>query len=72
MAALAWMRDDDLFADHTRRAMEWIVTRCEGGKFGSTQSTVLALRAIVEYDQLRSGDEDDVGGRIRLKLDGRL
>ena len=71
LAALAWMRDDDLFADHTRRAMEWIVTRCEGGKFGSTQSTVLALRAIVEYDQLRSDDEDDVGGRIRLKLDGR-
>jgi len=71
LAALAWMRDDDVFADHTRRAMEWIVQRCEGGRFGSTQSTVLALRAVVEYDKLRQGDEEDRGGRIRLKFDDR-
>src|SRR5205085_5100298 len=53
LATLAWMRDAN-YAGNVERSMKWLCEICKGGRFGSTQSTILALRAIVTYDKLRA------------------
>ena len=53
LATLAWMRDPN-YAGNVERSMKWLAETCKAGRFGSTQSTVLALRAIVTYDKLRA------------------
>ena len=39
------------------RSMKCLAESCKAGRFGSTQSTVLALRAIVAYDKARARPE---------------
>src|SRR6185436_3431212 len=41
----------------------------KNGRFGSTQSTILALRAVVAYDAARSHPK--APGRIVLTIDGK-
>jgi len=62
LAILAWIKasalDEDgaggpLPADRADRAMEWLLARCKGGRFGATQATILALKAIVAHDAAR-------------------
>jgi hypothetical protein len=62
LAILAWLkasaRDEagaggSLPADRADRAMEWLLARCMGGRFGATQATILALKAIVAHDAAR-------------------
>ena len=67
LAALAWMADD-AFTANVERAMRYLAGVCEGGRYGSTQSTVLALRAIVQYDRLRS--RPTTAGAITVRVDG--
>src|SRR4030095_8615970 len=66
LASLACMRDP-AFAMNVEKAMKYLADSCKGGRYGSTQSTVLALRAIVTYDKMRgppqnSGVVHVVGG----------
>ena len=68
LAALAWLRDP-AFTTNVEASMRWLTTVCEGGRFGSTQSTVLALRAIVAYDAARARPE--APGRVRVVVDGQ-
>jgi hypothetical protein len=68
LAALAWMRDAQ-FTGNVAKAMKFIAESCKGGRYGSTQSTVLALRAIVTHDKLNA--RPGAGGRARLLVDGR-
>ncbi|WP_153558400.1 MG2 domain-containing protein [Roseimaritima sediminicola] len=57
LAALAWTKLDG-FETPCRRAVEWLVQNREGrGGFGSTQATVLALKALLAY-----GQQADTGG----------
>jgi hypothetical protein len=49
-------------------AMSWLLERCKHGSFGATQSTILALKAIVSYDAMRAAPKR--AGFIRLLLDG--
>jgi hypothetical protein len=49
LASLAWMREPS-FAANADKGMKWIVESNNFGRFGSTQSTILALRAIVAHD----------------------
>ena len=53
LAVLAWLREPARVGN-VERSMRFLAESCEGGRYGSTQSTVLALRAIVAYDQARS------------------
>ena len=53
LAALAWMRDS-VFAANVEKAIQYLAASCKAGRYGSTQSTVLALRAIVTYDKKRA------------------
>jgi len=49
LAALAWLKDPAM-ADHATRAVQWITDQRQGsGSFGATQSTILALKALVEH-----------------------
>ena len=68
LAMLAWLRDDN-FAPQVEKGIQWIVEQCKGGRYGSTQSTVLALRAIVEYDKSRATPK--APGSLQLYVDGR-
>jgi hypothetical protein len=50
--------------------MQWLLERAKGGRFGSTQSTVLALKAIVAYDQAHATPKKS--GAVLLVVDGKV
>jgi hypothetical protein len=49
--------------------MKWLCEACKAGRFGSTQSTILALRAIVTYDKLRARPK--APGTLQVTVDGK-
>jgi alpha-2-macroglobulin-like protein len=67
IAVLAWLQDEE-FAANSRRAMDWIVTQCKNGRFGSTQATVLALKAIIAYDMKTASPK--ASGTLQLTMNG--
>ncbi|MFN3166708.1 MAG: MG2 domain-containing protein [Phycisphaeraceae bacterium] len=67
LAILAWLRDD-AYTGQVEKSILWLTERCKAGRFGSTQSTVLALKAIVEYDKARSTPK--APGSLILLVDG--
>jgi alpha-2-macroglobulin-like protein len=68
LAALAWMREAN-FAGNVEKSIKWLCETCKAGRFGSTQSTILALRAIVTYDKLRAHPK--APGTIQVIVDGK-
>ncbi len=68
LAVLAWLREP-AHAGNVERSMKFLASSCEGGRYGSTQSTVLALRAIVAYDKARAAKR--AGGAVRVYVDGQ-
>ena len=68
LATLAWL-GDDAFTGNVERSIKWLAESCKAGRFGSTQSTVLALKAIVAYDAARSHPK--APGKLMLFVDGR-
>ena len=48
--------------------MTWLAGRCKQGRFGSTQSTILALKAIIAYDASRTRPKES--GVVRIEVDG--
>ncbi len=68
LAALAWMREAK-FAGNVETAIRYLAEACKAGRYGSTQSTVLALRAIVTYDALRARPK--APGAVRVFVDGQ-
>jgi len=67
LSILAWLSDVQ-YSGNVEKAMKWLCEACEGGRFGSTQSTVLALKAIIAYDQSRAKPKAD--GSVTLIVDG--
>ncbi|WP_224243248.1 MG2 domain-containing protein [Hyalangium gracile] len=68
LAVLAWLRDSS-YAANVQRSMKFLASSCEGGRYGSTQSTVLALRAIVAFDKAQAAKRS--GGAVRVYVDGQ-
>jgi alpha-2-macroglobulin-like protein len=68
LAVLAWLREP-AFAGSAERSMKFLAESCQDGRYGSTQSTVLALRAIVAYD--RAHARPKAPGSLRVLVDGR-
>ncbi|MHA7630471.1 MG2 domain-containing protein [Corallococcus sp. M7] len=68
LAALAWMRDP-AYVGNVERAMKFVAESSDGGRYGATQSTVLALRAIIAYDKARASKLTP--GQVRVYVDGR-
>lgn len=51
LAALAWLKDPAMTA-HANKAVQWITDNRQGsGSFGATQSTIMALKALIEHAQ---------------------
>lgn len=69
LAILAWLRAPS-FSAQCARAMEFVLSACKGGRFGATQSTILALKAIVAWDASQASPGAD--GVARVMVDGRL
>ena len=70
LAALAWMKLPE-YADEANRAVGWIIDNRQGrGGFGSTQATVLALKALLEHakSKRRSGG----GGKLTVSRETAL
>jgi uncharacterized protein YfaS (alpha-2-macroglobulin family) len=68
LAVLAWLNDPS-FQANVEKAIRYLAEQCKAGRFGSTQSTILALRAIIAYDQSRAVPK--APGQIQLQVDGR-
>ena len=70
LAALAWLKSPD-FAVQADKAVKWIVAhRQGGGGFGSTQATILALKALVEHAKANSRTAN--AGTLSIERDGRM
>ncbi|MBL8921007.1 MAG: A-macroglobulin complement component [Myxococcaceae bacterium] len=68
LAALAWMRQP-AFALNVEKSMKALADSCKDGRYGATQSTVLALRAIVEFDKKKAAERKP--GSVKLFVDGK-
>ena len=68
LSVLAWMREPS-YAANVEKGLKWIVESNKSGRFGSTQSTILALRAIVAYDAAHARPK--APGRVVLTVDGK-
>jgi len=67
LALLSWLQMPD-YANAVEKGIHWIAEICKAGRYGSTQSTVLALKAILAYDQARARPK--APGRIEMTVDG--
>jgi hypothetical protein len=68
ISVLAWMREP-AYTANVQKGMKWIVESNKNGRFGSTQSTILALRSIIAYDSAHARPK--APGRIVLTVDGK-
>lgn len=68
LATLAWLREPE-FAGNVEKSIKYLSDSCKAGRYGSTQATVLALRAIVNYDKQRASAATP--GKVRLYADGQ-
>lgn len=68
LATLAWLRNDD-FAPNVEKSMKFLAESCKAGRYGSTQSTVMSLRAILAYDKKHAHPKKP--GHINVIADGK-
>ena len=68
LAATAWLRNPG-YTQNVETAIKYLSGVCKGGRFGSTQSTILALQAIVAYDQARA--KPKAPGTLQIFVDGQ-
>ena len=68
LAVLAWLRNPK-YASSVEGSIKYLAESCKAGRYGSTQSTVLALRAIVAYDKSRA--QPTAPGALQLAVDGK-
>ncbi|QDV86007.1 MG2 domain-containing protein [Planctomycetes bacterium TBK1r] len=68
LAILALARNDN-HRGVAQKAATWLIENRRGGGFGSTQATVLALKALIAmHDQMVGGD----GGSVDVLVDGEV
>jgi hypothetical protein len=68
LAVTAWLHNPG-YVSQVEKGIKYLAETCKAGRFGSTQSTVLALRAIVAYDASRA--KPKAPGSLELVVDGR-
>ncbi len=47
---MAWLNYYD-FSENAKKGVDFIIKKSKNGVFGSSQSTILALKAIVKYQE---------------------
>ncbi len=68
LAVTAWLQNPS-YAEQVEKSIKYLAEVCKAGRFGSTQSTVLALRAIVAYDASRATPK--APGSVELIVDDK-
>lgn len=69
-AVVGWLRSGSAdFTPHVEKAIKALAEASKDGSYGATQSTVLALRAVLEYDKVRSASRKP--GSVQLLVDGK-
>jgi len=68
LAVLAWLQNPS-FKANVEKGIRYLAEQCKAGRFGTTQSTILALKAIIAYDQSRAVPR--APGQLDLVVDGR-
>ncbi|MFT3712677.1 MAG: alpha-2-macroglobulin family protein [Archangium sp.] len=69
-AVVGWLRSGNAeFTPNVERAIKGLSEASKDGSYGATQSTVLALRAVLEYDRVRSQSRKP--GQVQLLVDGK-
>jgi hypothetical protein len=68
LATLAWLREP-AYVGNVEKGIKFLADSCKAGRYGSTQATVLALRAIVKYDKQRARPK--APGKVRVYVDGQ-
>ena len=68
LAVLAWLRDPAC-TEAVEKSIRFLSESCKAGRYGSTQSSILALRAIVNYDRSRARPK--AAGSVRVLVDGK-
>jgi len=67
LAAVAWLKLPE-YHQQAGRAIQWIIeNRQPGGAFGSTQATILALKALIQH--AKANRRTAAGGKLILKRD---
>jgi hypothetical protein len=70
IAAMAMMSHGREYMPQVRKAVEWMNAHRSGfGGYGSTQSTVLALKAMTQY--AKASRVTEASGTVILRLDGK-
>lgn len=69
LATLAWLKVPGSFVMNVEKAMKGLAEASKDGSYGATQSTVLALRAVLAYDQARNAQRKP--GAVQLLVDGK-
>ena len=69
LATLAWLRDP-AYAAHVEKSIKYLAECCKDGRYGSTQATVLALRAVVQYDSDRARPSEP--GKVEISVDNHI
>ncbi|MEQ8791316.1 MAG: MG2 domain-containing protein [Pirellulaceae bacterium] len=69
LAVTAWLNNPG-YVSQVEKGIQYLAETCKAGRFGSTQSTVLALRAIVAYDASRAKPKSP--GSLELLVDGQV
>ncbi|KAJ5074730.1 polyubiquitin-like [Anaeramoeba ignava] len=59
LAILCWIKHGKEFSKNITQASEWIFSKCSSGKFGSTQSTVLALKALSAFEDFSAKEQKE-------------
>ena len=49
VSVLAWLATQSKFSANIQKAINWLVSQVKMGKYGSTQGTILSLKAITTY-----------------------
>jgi len=71
LAVLAWIRcHTERFMENINKVKSWLSTQCYSGRFGSTHSTILALKALVAIESL--SPEIDVYQKVDIFLNNEL
>ncbi len=69
IAVVAWLHNQSRYSKYITPAVNWLVSTVKsGGRYGSTQATILALKAITSYMERFSGLNGD--GEFVLRLNG--
>jgi hypothetical protein len=69
LAILAFVRSPSRYAPQLDAAFDWLMSQCKNGRFGATQATILALKAIIAVDEARP-QENMQPGQVTLSLAG--